>query len=563
MSKKNIILLILTLILLLPTSLVYGDSELRIESWYVDSELLSNGDVVVTEELTFINIGDANTLFRNISLNSKDGIEGLEVYEIVDGQEVSYDWIKKAKKNDTFVYTFKETRRYDRVQLFFPANEKAIRTYRFNYIVKNVGVKYTDIGQLFYKFVGKESRAPIDYFYGRVTFPQDINDNLEIFLHGPSKGTSNIVGSSILELEVSDIAYGSYFEGRFLFPLDFIGGSSKTDKTTYEKIIKLEQAYTESTDKTAISEERILSLQKNLAYIISGALVLMILFLYKKLRKNPALFLTLESIVPDHLSPGEIRHFMNSSVIDTKALVATILDFYKRGYIEIKETSSEKAGKNEYKFKLLKKSDQDLLSHEDHFLKWLFSQMGDGTTTDTLQIDGRRMKSYRVFATGFTVWTKRIKTNITGRGYFDYKHRLGAIGFIFALAMFFVGIVLFRFGIVFGLLVSLLSIISMALSWKLFSKKTDLGHIQFKLWTDLKKSLMDKNDLLENYSSISYEDALIYSIVLGLSLKDIKDLNKIYKKDISSDHWSHIYLEENAKGISVFEESIKASFYGG
>ena len=63
MKKRFIILTLILILVLIPTN-IFADNSLRISKWTVDSTLLENGDLSITEDITFRFNGSFNGVYK-------------------------------------------------------------------------------------------------------------------------------------------------------------------------------------------------------------------------------------------------------------------------------------------------------------------------------------------------------------------------------------------------------------------------------------------------------------------------------------------------------------------
>lgn len=119
-SKRfNILWIIVLLIFISPTS--FADTSMSITRWIVDSTLSDNGDLFISEDITFDFEDKFNGVYRDIVINGTEGIENLEVYEMVQGIEVPYSLVGSAKKGDKAVFTQTEEKNTLKLMIFSPS----------------------------------------------------------------------------------------------------------------------------------------------------------------------------------------------------------------------------------------------------------------------------------------------------------------------------------------------------------------------------------------------------------------------------------------------------------
>jgi len=151
-------LVVFASILLLPKEAKAKD-DLYITDWLVEATILDNGDLSITEDITFEFNDEFNGVYRDIGLNKTSGVSDIDVQEITDNKSVLYEAVDSAKNGDSKVYTLKKSSNKMLVKIFSPSKNE-LKTFRISYIVKNVAIKYNDIAELYYKFLGDDNELP-------------------------------------------------------------------------------------------------------------------------------------------------------------------------------------------------------------------------------------------------------------------------------------------------------------------------------------------------------------------------------------------------------------------
>src|SRR5699024_1687979 len=131
--KKFIYILIFILIINFLPHNVFADDSLNIGTWIVDSTLLDNGDLSITEDITFQFKDEFNGVFREIVLDNTDGIEDFSLYEIVSGEEKEYKLSSDASEGDSDLYMIINENNSTNIQIFSQYEDED----------KNISIKYT------------------------------------------------------------------------------------------------------------------------------------------------------------------------------------------------------------------------------------------------------------------------------------------------------------------------------------------------------------------------------------------------------------------------------------
>lgn len=560
-NKKLLTLLILILILLLsPTS--FADNDLIINRWIVESTLLENGDLLVVEDLTFQFKSKFNGVYRDIVTDLTDGIENLELYEILDGKENPYSFVSSAKNGDNGVYIITKENNGIKLKVFFPAKSKTTKTFRFKYTVKNVAVKHIDTGELYYKFIGKENPTPVEYFSATIKLPDSNRERTKIFAHGPSNGQINFIEDDLIKMEVSDLKSKTFVEARILFPETFIGNSSRTGKNTFDKIIGEELSFIEREEIRSKSRMRNKYLLERLSLTTTTLGILLVSSVYRKLRRDPEIFNELKTLQPEDISPAELRAFINAGVVDGRALMTTIFDLARKGYISIEEIEPKKKKNKDFLFIRNDKSVTDLLSLEIYVLNWLFNTIGDGSSVSTIDIEEYRKKKSSKIYKDINDWSKMVKDSLKDRGYYEKHTGLSVYLIISYIITLIVGIITMSFGSLLGLVPILFSTVLLIYGILLILRRSDKGYVQYRLWMDIRKDLKNQRYVMKDYDSIPKDKSLLYALALGLPMKHLNTFRDYISDSYSPAHWSSWYFMTNKHGGSSFEDRLYSSFYG-
>jgi uncharacterized membrane protein len=517
---------------------------------------MENGDLNVYEDLTFKFNDKFNGVFRNIVLEGTDGIETLEVFEVVNGSENPYTLEQKAEKGDSNVYSYKQENDEITMMIFSPSEDEE-KTFRFKYTLKNVAVIHSDTAEFYYKYLGEGNETPIEYFTANLSLPEFDKEKIKIFAHGPLNGTINFTDSKQIRLEVRDVPTKTFIEARVLYPKDYTPLASKIGNNSLDNILKEEMEYIRDLEEKEVRSKANKSLFNNISIITLIIGIVTTYFFFRKNRRDPMIYENMNSIYPEEISPAEVTLFMNS-MIDIRGLMATLFDLARREYITIDKQSS-----NDSEFKFTRKNilDNNLLEHERYLLDWLFNTVGNSTTVSTKDIDFYRRKHMRNYYREYNQWMKLVKVQLDSRNYSDKSNVMpGLITMLLSVPIFIIGIFSLINEAIYGIGAILVSILLFVLGIALMVRKSDKGYIQYGLWKDFKKEF-------DNYSnldiSIPKDKTLIYAIALGISLEKLNKRRMYYGYDYYPMYWGYWYFaHNNKKGGSAFEDSMNKSFYG-
>lgn len=561
--KKLFSFLLIFIIVLMPLK-SFAQDDLTVRSWIVESQLLENGDLLVSEDITYMFRSSFNGIFRYIALGGTDWITDIEIYEVKDGTEIPFNIKYDAVNGDSNVYNFNEGNDYINLKIFSPSDDEE-KTFRMKYIIKNVASIHRDTGEFYYKYIGPENETSIGHFSAILALPQLDRDKVKIFGHGPLNGIIEFTDDNRIRLEAENISSGDMVEARVLYPSEYTPLSTRTGTQSLDEILREEEGYLKEIEEKAAKRERLKNIF-NGASLVLVALGAALTGLFLKLNKRDKYKIdTMMDLYPDDISPAELRLFM-SHYVDSRGLMATLFDLAGREYIQIEELNLTSSGKKssrkkEFQFTLINKGSKGLLDHEAFLIDWLFNVIGNGVKTDTTQIDKSRKKWMRDFTKHESEWRNLVKKQLDGRQYRDLKsNKTGAILLAVSIPMFILGIFSLILGGLIGILAILTSILLFILSIILMSRKSDEGYVQYQIWSKFKKEI-------ESYQGmeigIPTDKSLIYAVALGLSLNDLDDYRKTYGNDYYPMYWGYYYFAmSNRKGGSAFEDRFSHSFYG-
>lgn len=568
--KKLIILMSIILILSITPTTVFADDNLHINRNIVESRLLENGDLQISQDITYQFTGKYNGVFWNIGLKDTDGITDVNVYELVNGKEVQYIQNVEPKKGDNKLFKYTETENNLELMLFSPSKDET-KTFRLKYILKNVAIRHRDTGELYYQFLGKGNEDRIDYFSATITLPEIDKDRVKIFAHGPLDGQINFRENNTVKLEVEEVPPNTFIEGRIFFPLEYIPASTKTGDKTLNTLVDEELSYIKNIEEKEAKAEKTKGLLNTVSGILSIIGAAIVYFFFNKFKRDPNVYDNMDTIVPEDISPAELKLFMNS-FLDGRSIIATLFDLSRREHIRIDNFESKEevkksvfAGTNEpqenYSFTKTSKSYIDLLPHEIFFMDWIFDEIGNGNYVTTVDIDNHRKKQAASFSTYNSKWIKMVKEDLKEHKYFDEKSKKYVAYLLIPAALFLImGTISIVSGGFVGLILIFLSLGMFVMSIATATRKSDKGFIQYGLWKGFMKEMNVFKDLDVDIPTDKY---LIYAIALGLTMKDMNEYRNNVVYGYYPMYWGAFYYSSlNKSGGSKFEDSLNGSFYG-
>jgi uncharacterized membrane protein len=562
MFIKKFSILIIVICLISISTVGFAEDDLSITRWLVDSAILEDGGLRISEDLTFNFKDNFNGVYRNIVLRGTSGISDITLYEMVDSQEVEYSLDKNAKKGDKNVFKAELKKENYELMIFSPSSFEE-KTFRIKYTLGDVSVVHKDTGELYYKFLGNENDTPVEYFSVIINLPGKNKDKTKIFAHGPSNGKIEFIEDDLIKLEASNIVSKDFIEARILFPKDWISKSTNTGNNTFNNIVDEELSFIKDIERKTASKERNKVIFNNISIVLTAVGIMIVGFITNKIRRNPDIYKQLNSLSPEDITPAELRQFY-SQVIDSRSPMTTIFDLARKGYISIIEEEQSEKEETRFIFSKVEKSYNDLLSHELYILDWLFHTIGNGSTLSTANIEDYRKENTSKFNKEFLLWQSKVKSDLNNREYHDDSGKKpGGLMLIVSLVSFGIAIATIIFGGTYGIILMILGFLAFFYGISLFFRKSDKGYMEYKMWKDYKQDLNRKGKTPENYKqTIPKDKDLIYGLALGLPMKSMDNFRQNMPETYGTNHWIYWYFLTNPNGGSKFEDNFNSSFYG-
>lgn len=542
-----------------------ADEDLVITDWVVDASLMENGDLRISEDITFEFDDKFNGIFRDIVLDNTSGISDITV-AMVDGKNSSdFSLVSKAKNGDKGVYTLEEKNSRLVIKVFSPSKDET-KTFRFNYIVNNVAVKYNDTGELYYKFLGRENETSIKRFTVNIRLPyKDNSDKVKIYAHGPLNGTIEKLNNDLYQLKVKNVPTKTFIEGRLLFPTEYIAASTNVKKLDrYQQVIDEEAAFLTKLEQNRQRKEATRSLLNKITLVFSAISVLALaLVLYQCRRTINKDFLKIEyRDIPEDCTPA-VASYISGLFIGSNVIFATILDLFRKGYLKISgENDAFDASENSnYVIQKTRDGDTSLVDHERYFMDWLFNDIGKGNAVSTDDIKNYTEHNQAKYIYSHGSWKKKVKAEADKLGYFDHSKTVqGSILIILSIIHIILGIVTAISASLYALLSFGLGVVCLIYGITLFYRLSDKGYLQHKKWVSFRKYIKKQRpDLSKEEAFDSLDPTLIYA--LGLNVISKQRLTYARSGEYAMNSWVFWYIIF-ASEDNTFRKSIDSSFAG-
>jgi len=417
---------------LIANSLSFADKRYTIDAVRIHASIDSTGGIWINESRTYTYLGRFS--FATYELSTR-GIPEVSSIVVSEGDQ-RYAEINSGN-DEELPGTFRVERKTETVLIRWNYEAKnETRTFDLRFYLKGVAVAHADVAEFYYKFVGTGWDRQTGKVEVTVQLPDAAAmDDMKVWAHGPLHGTCAILAPGLARFEVAPLPKRTFWEGRVIFPKEFLPAAfSRTDRTALPKIFEEEREFAEEANRIregAIRkrEERQAWREQNLSWLIAANLggLIMLFYLYNRYgRSLIADTRRIETSPPDDMPPALANYYYAGSQLSGGALVSTVLDLARRGFLTISEKIKDAAflmwhwKKLEYILHFNKTNIDDsralLRVHERELLTYLQNEIAQGAESVPLSA---LAKSQRKFVKWFHQWRKLIKQLVEGRKYFE------------------------------------------------------------------------------------------------------------------------------------------------
>lgn len=539
--------------------------DLYITDWIVNASLKENGDLEISEDITFEFNKKYNGVYRDIVIDESYDVSDIKVKEVTSYSRIDYVSVDKAKNGDKEVFTTEKKNNKVIIKIFSPSKNET-KTFRISYVVKNAAIRYNDTGELYYKFLGEDNKTPIGYFAVYINLPYKYDSYMvRVFVHGPYNGTINKIDSGMLLylLQAKNVPPKTFFEGRLLFPPEYIAESTNFQNIDrYQEIIDEEEAIRQKKEQNIKRKENTKNLLNKITLYVSGiSIIVFAVILYQCRRKVDREILMREyKDIPEDCTPA-VAAIIAGLNLDSNMFFATVLDLFRKGYLRIKGKNENinLSKNNDFIIYKVRNEDLSLLEHERYFMNWLFNDMGNGESVSTMDIKKFSKHNEQKFYQSLKNWKSIIKKEAKNRGYIDNSKNIqGSIIVVLSIICIILGIVTTIYESIYALLNFAVGITLLIYGIYLLCRLSDKGYIQYIKWKNFLKYMKAHNPDLSSEDALnSLDKSLIYALVFGV-LKD-----QIFDDSLEmneTNDWIIWYILFADSSNNSFSRSINDSF---
>lgn len=498
-------------------------------------------------------------------MDRTDGIDGLRVW-VAQHQELRE--FQQSNRQGENVYELDQEDNLVKLKVYEKSSYEE-KTFIYEYTLLNVAERYKDIGVFNRKVIDSNWDVPLENIHITILIPEGANkEDLKVFAHGPLTGVSKIVDERTFTFEVPEVMPGTFVETLAIFPPQLIPDSKRVyDETKLPLILENEQKLAEEANrererareemrrreelerKRLEREARLKSIRDRIwpvfVVILLGGLYSWIKFVLKYGRDpKPEFQGDYYRELPGDYTPAVMTCLLTKGRIDSKDLMATIMDLVRKKKITINRIQREKGlvfKKMEEGYEISKIDGavlDDLYPHESFLIHWFIDKLGDGRSLvldDLKSILKKRSKALE-FHEDYEEFRSLVREQGEAQGFFTKNDLSGSSKYVLIALALLIGGPILTIGLkaASGVFMFLLGFVFLFTMWVVYTirKRTRYGVGQVAKWKAFKKFLLhfSNMDKAEIPSIVIWEHYLVYAISLGVAKEVIEQLPQVFSK---------------------------------
>lgn len=549
------------------------------EDMQIDAIVNVDGSMTVEETIVWEIEERINGVYRDIlcfnEANKLNSAEEIYVEEIiVNGREYYYSE-DELQNGVSGMYNLNRIEGGAQIKIFHPTDEYNITTV-IKYTLTNVVVKYNDVAELYWNFIGKDWDSGIENVTITITLPET-SKTLKVFGHGPLNGYSEIIDDKTVRLSVDYLRSSEAVDARVIFDRDIVLAGKQQDKDMYEEIMAKELELAKQADAR---RERA-TIFTIICWVISITLEVIMVGIYIWIlskRKKCNLYIRYYRELPEDYGVPVMNYLLHKYHKDNENMLATLMDLVRKKYIKIHPITKEgKTKPVDYELQLIKEDLSGLNEIEKHYIQKLIFvnctsiKLKELKKKNTDSISARE-KAGKAFEKWQTLIEKEFiarKLKRTGiNKYINKSIGVAAICFIITIILFIIcciaEIIEAAVGIFMVLLTSIFIMTWIPLKVKPILEDNDKSLEHKVKWEAFKRFLKDFSKMEEkDYGSIVlWEHYLVYAIGLGIADKVLKQLKDIYPEITGlEDTYSGLYYSSSFSSFSSSFNSVSTGAF--
>lgn len=524
MIKRVLILLLLGLS---PLGLAAKD-------WYIervetDAFVRLDGRIELRELRTYRFEGSYSRASMDIR---KVGFDRLHHIRVIEN---GVPYVESTSKEPGHFHV-RDRRRVVEIQWQYAAKDET-RTFEIRYELDGAIVTGGEHAEWYWSFIGNKLDRSTLTWSMRTRFEwAGESEPIHIWAHGDTSNLSALSGyGGQVEAHAGRIDRRMGIRIRMVFPASWVPHQDMTDGGfTLAAALADEESKAESLRQKSEREAVIGAVFRDIVWLLIIGPILTWAWMFNRYGRRHAPLVRIPDVghtPPSDLPPAIVSWFLGSRVVQSHALVATLMDLGRKGLLRIETTEQpSKWGKPKQKIRILlpetRPDTGSLLPHERMLL--------DRITVDT-DLEALFPAHQGETATWYGKWSQSVAADAKAMGWFDKESRKGmyasaAITTVMLIASVSATVYLGAWAAV-AIVSSVMALIASAF----IERRTPQGETAFAVWSAYRTGLKTGNK--QELSAAPTGRHLVYAVAFGITGKRLTERLSILDEDRGLGVW--------------------------
>lgn len=431
MKKKYIFFTIFLLIILIGISNNKSLASFYIQNFEINSEVLNNGDMKVEENITYYSTETKNGVTREIKVKNSNNLnnsaDSLTLYNVkVDGTNAKK--ISLGSLGDDGVYEYSNSGNTYKMKVYTPFKGTQTKTITYEYLLKNVGVRYKDTSEIYWNFIADEWDCKISNLEINIRLPEEaVKGTIYVYGHGSDNG-SFTKNKNNITLYAKNLSAYQALDARILFPTNALSNTSKViNKDVLEKYIDKEEGLTNKKEEPEIIFG--FTPTKIALFLVIGLILFWIIVYFKYDKEIRVQKQHYYREIPYNLEPELLQRIYYGKKCKDSFWIA-FLNLVKMGVYKIEETTNE-VGK---KVKLIVYQAEKNKGLKDYQISLIGTINGFfASNENSIDIEKLNAKMKRSTGSGYKKFVDKLEEQI--ESYFGDSSKVSKTPFIISIIL--------------------------------------------------------------------------------------------------------------------------------
>lgn len=407
------------------------------------------------------------------------------------------------------------------------------RTFVISYVLDDVVTVYSDVAELYWKFIGTGWDRPTEAVQVTVRLPGRVPaEQIRAWGHGPLHGDVRPVAGGAV-LSVRGLPASTMVEGRVIFPPNVVPQArQRRAEAALQRILSEEGRWAAAANRARMAA-------RTAQFGLLGLPIMVLglwgwLYLRHGREPEPGYPQTYYRDLPGAYTPAELGVLWRFGGVKPDDFVATTLDLIRRGYLTVETAPGGWLLRPDTLYTISRTEKQNgLQPFEAGALAMLFGRpdaVGQAVTVSRrggLPADVKTRVGHR-----FSSWAKAVKQAAEDEGFFDTTSMTISTGsFVAGFVVLFVGgwaaVALETFV---GIGATIVSALVLILGAGALRRRSQRGADDLRQWQGFRRFLLDFSEMprTELPALALWEHYLVYAVPLGVAERVIQQLGRIY-----------------------------------